>query len=245
MSFVVGKMIEAMSQKLDYELSDRFTIHPSSLKSCPRSQVIRAAGIRPYTTPSNELMFCVANTAHNMIEMLMGDSLEGVHCTSECRMTMPEYLMSGTADMVVSGPLIKEVETNIRGRAIERGIIDIKTKAFVNKKDTVTDAHIAQVQVYMHMADAQFATLLYVSRVNGQYEMYDVDYDEAYVNAILNGVDELFDTLDNGDIPDPDRDCNRCWYMKYCESMFLDKMREVILESYNASKTEEFISRRG
>lgn len=245
MSFVVQKILDSISANIDYDMADRFTIHPSSLTACPRSQVIRAAGIRPYTTIENELMFCVANGTHNMLEMLMGQAIDGLHCDSECRLTLPEYMMAGTADIVISGPLLEEWETNIRCNNVERAVVDIKTKAFVNKCTKVTDGHIYQVQMYMHMAFAQFATLLYVSRVNGDYALYDVGYNDGMVDNILSSVDQLFDTLDEGRLPDPDRDCNKCWFMKYCESKFYDKMEEVVLESYETSKTEEFKTRRG
>jgi len=225
---MLRNILDNIFVKKEFELNTSFVFHPSGILNCHRSQVFAAAGISPYTDTEKELMFCIANGGHAFIERMI--TLEGqAYCESEKTYHWPEYLISGTPDVIMSGPYIEE------SYKTDRVLLEIKTTAFVNNDFIPYPSYLAQANIYMAMTGIRLAEILTVSRVNGAYSLYTYEYDQSYVDRLLSDIDLICDNLERGDMPPATGDCETCWYMKYCMASDVHAVEDYAIELFNNS----------
>ena len=223
----------------EFELKTRFAVHPSTLTQCKRAIVLSACGIAQYTTTQQELMFCVANGAHAMMEHILGLQ-EGVHCECEKRIKIPEYLLSGIADAVLSGDRI------LSSYGTERIIVEIKTSGYLKANYTPPVSHIAQLNTYLYGTGIEIGEILTVSRTNGSYNTCTVEIDEELLSSVFSFLDEIYDSLHGGTMPEIDGDCSSCWYYEYCHASDASNIYDYCIRLFNetADNTKEYKERR-
>jgi len=223
---MMTNLLENIYVKKDFQLNDVFSIHPSGILNCSYAQALNGAGIAPYTTVEQELLFCVANGGHAFIELMLG--LEsGLNCECEKTIRMPEYLLSGTPDIIASGQAIEDLYNR------DRILIEIKTTAFVSSSFEPRPSYIAQANMYMAMTGIDICEILTISRVNGAYNVYTLGYDAEFTKTLFDDIDNIYDYLERGEMPPQTGNCEKCWYMKYCFSNSIDRIEDYVIRLFN------------
>lgn len=234
-------ILEELLEELEYRnfvMSDKFRIHPSMMEQCSRAICLSAIGLKPYTDRNMDLIFCTANNLHNHIQMLIGNSIDDINVQSEIPCECPEYLVSGTADIVLSGDFVR----NRIGK--DKMVVEVKSRPYLSKDTAAHISHITQIEMYMHMLGVEYGEILYISRANGAYSVCPINYKYGYVEEHFRRLDSIFDSLESGELPDPDCDCGACYYDRYCCASDSEQFDNLVIKMFNESLTEEYKQRR-
>jgi len=151
---------------------------------------------------------------NKIILMVMGDSAHYL---------MKDYFPLGSGEMGVE----KTIDgVKIKGRADRVGedfIIEFKTVSYIPKSPY--EAHIKQAQLYLWLFEKNIAFIIYVSRANGEINIFRIERDDKLIKELLDRAKILSSYLKRGVMPKPEKSnlCNYCEYIDLCP---LKKMGE-------------------
>ena len=124
------------------------------------------------------------------------------------KIEQPDFLISGRVDDLV---LVKA-----SGKTI---VVEVKSTKSIDFVNEAAESHLIQLQLYMHATGIHNGIVLYIDKGNLQSKQFEVEYDEAEVNRILERFGELHKLLQSQLLPidEAKKESGKQWLCRFCE----------------------------
>ena len=124
------------------------------------------------------------------------------------KLYFPDFMISGRVDDILI------VEEN--GKKI---LVEVKSTKSLNMINEPQDAHVKQLQIYMHALKIPNGMIVYVEKSSLKTIEFEVEYDEEQVKEIMKRFEKLHEFIITNKMPEPEAklDPNKNWMCKYCE----------------------------
>lgn len=200
--------------KRDFKAKQIGRYYPSEVGGCLRKTWFSYKKPKQ-VDPDLRKIFEAGNRMHNfVVEVLESDKNKDVELLdSEIPIKIEEegFIISGRIDDLI---LIK-----IENKKI---LVEVKSTKYLPEKPR--EAHIMQLQLYMHATGLYNGALLYIQKDNLKSAWFDIDYNKELVDKIIERFRLLHQSLINGQIPEAEAKsndnlnwmCKNCNYAEEC-----------------------------
>lgn len=185
--------------------------YPSEIGSCLR-RVWFSYKYPRKTEPGLFKIFQVGNILHDFIvEVLRSKKtpeVELIRSEFPFKMDMKDFMVSGRVDNLI---LLK-----IHGKLV---LVEVKSTKYVDSIEKPQLHHERQIQVYMHVLGVANGMLLYVQKDNLETRSFEVEYERAKAEQVIERFKLLHKCLSENKVPEPEakEDKRMQWMCKYCD----------------------------
>ncbi len=186
--------------------------YPSEAGNCMRKAWYSYKYPQP-TDPKKGKYFYLGNLLHDF----MAEVLESPKNTEVKLLEKEVSLKINQPNFVVSGRLDDIFMLTADGRKF---ILEVKsTSSKLDWMDAPQDAHVMQLQLYMHAHEIKEGIILYLEKNSLESKWFQVKYDPAVADGVLARFSALDGLLKSGALPEPEakRRPDWNWMCKYCE----------------------------
>jgi hypothetical protein len=117
-------------------------------------------------------------------------------------------------DFIISGRIDDLILLKIDNKEY---LVEVKSTKYLPKEPN--KAHISQLQFYMHARKIENGILLYIQKDNLQTKWFDITYDKAQAEEIIERFKKLHSSLVKNEIPEAEakQGGETLWMCDYCE----------------------------
>ena len=185
------------------------TYYPSEIGGCIRKTWFSYKIPKPVDKDIMKI-FGAGNTVHDLItEVLKSEKNPGIKLL-ETELPFKQF----EKDFVISGRIDNLVLIMLDNKKV---LIEVKSTKFLPNEPK--DAHVSQLQLYMHNTKIHDGTILYVQKDNLQTRWFNQTYDEQKAKEIIDKFYKLHKSLKENNIPHAEAKLtnNKNWMCDYCE----------------------------
>ena len=216
-------VFEYLESKKEKE-HDESLINISAIGGCKLKIFLEKKGIykEEYST-SLKRIFRVGDAFHSLIynEIIEKSYESGIRIVaSEVDVKDEKNKIKGRVDCIISD-----------GR--ELIVLDIKSCSAWSfdkyQKGEIPKTYIWQIQLYLHILGYKKGILLFVNKNTSKTFEFDIEYNEQFVNEILEEIDKFYKDMENNIPPavcTSEFPCAACEYYKKNEIEILNKLKE-------------------
>jgi CRISPR/Cas system-associated exonuclease Cas4 (RecB family) len=126
-------------------------------------------------------------------------------------------------------PFVKEIDNfTISGRIDDlillkednkKLLVEVKSTKSIGYVKEASDAHVAQLQLYMHFTDVHEGVVLYIDKTNLQTKWFHVTYNKEEAEKVIDRFKVLHKTLTSDVLPVPEARGNpkSLWMCRFCD----------------------------
>lgn len=121
-----------------------------------------------------------------------------------------------TPDFIISGRVDDLVLVKTSGKTV---IVEVKSTKSIDFVKEASEAHVMQLQLYMHATGIHNGIVLYIDKGNLQSKQFDITYSEEEVNVIMERFKQMHQLLSQKLLPmdEAKRDEKKQWLCRFCE----------------------------
>jgi CRISPR/Cas system-associated exonuclease Cas4 (RecB family) len=185
--------------------------YPSEIGSCMR-KVWYSYHYPKQLEPDILKIFEVGNMMHDLVvKVLESEKNQDVQLLQSefpLKIETPDFLISGRVDDLV---LVKT-----SGKTF---VVEVKSTKSIDYVQEASEAHVMQLQLYMHATGIHNGIVLYVDKNNLQSKQFLVEYSKENVKEILERFAELHSLLTSKLLPidEAKKDAKKQWMCRFCE----------------------------
>jgi CRISPR/Cas system-associated exonuclease Cas4 (RecB family) len=163
--------------------------------------------------PKKSKHFCLGNMLHDFMAKVMEDPNN-----SEVKLLEKEVSLKITQpDFTISGRLDDIFMLTADGR---RFILEVKsTNSKLDWLEKPQDAHLMQIQLYMHAHEIKEGIILYLEKSSLESKWFKVSYDKPYAESVIARIASLDASIKSSQIPNAEarEKAEWSWMCKGCE----------------------------
>jgi len=185
--------------------------YPSEIGSCMR-KVWYGYNYPKEVQPELLKIFEMGNMMHDfVVKVLESEKNKDVQLLQSefpLKITTPDFIISGRVDDLV---LVKT-----SGKTI---VVEVKSTKGLDYVQEASEAHVMQLQLYMHATGIHNGIVLYVDKGNLQSKQFEILYSEEHVKEIMKRFGELHQLLTQKLLPidEAKKDEKKQWLCRFCE----------------------------
>ncbi len=121
-----------------------------------------------------------------------------------------------TPDFTISGRVDDLVLVKTSGKTV---VVEVKSTKSIDFIKETSEAHIMQLQLYMHATGIHNGVVLYIDKGNLQSKQFEITYNEEEINAIMERFKQMHQLLTQKLLPidEAKRDEKKNWLCRFCE----------------------------
>jgi CRISPR/Cas system-associated exonuclease Cas4 (RecB family) len=124
-------------------------------------------------------------------------------------------------DVLISGRIDNLIKLTVENKVV---LVEVKSTGWLSTIAEPKDAHVMQLQIYLHALDISEGMLLYVEKNTFKTKMFSLNYDKEMMDRIVQRFKKLHSHLVNNKLPDPEARlvadmkwmCKSCPYNQEC-----------------------------
>ncbi len=152
----------------------------------------------------------------NRIHDFVVDVLESEK-NQEVQLLKSEFpLKIETPDFTISGRVDDLVLVKTSGKTV---VVEVKSTKSIDYVKEASEAHVMQLQLYMHATGIHNGIVLYIDKGNLQSKQFEVNYSEEEVNVIMERFKQMHQLLTQKLLPIDEAKKNekKQWLCRFCE----------------------------
>lgn len=185
--------------------------YPSEIGGCMR-KVWYGYNYPQKTQPELLKIFEMGNMVHdfvvNVLKSEKNADVQLLQSEFPLKIEQPDFVISGRVDDLV---LVKT-----SGKTF---VVEVKSTKSIDYVNEASEAHVMQLQLYMHATGIHNGIVLYVDKNNLQSKQFEVPYDESKVKEILDRFSQLHRLLSSSLLPidEAKKDVKKQWMCRFCD----------------------------